>query len=222
MKFYRLKQPKINSVEDRFARIDSLKEEGFNVGDCVRCPSCNRPLSMLRWLPPYRIELETWGKHYGDVADISNEIIVSERFMQVFTDNGLKGLVDVEPVEIIKLVHRRGKPKEPLPKYFKATVVHSPTTIDQEASGYVWGDKSKICPECLFETLKRYRALIVKPETWNGDDIFYPRGGNGPLVSDRFKTAFLENSLKGAVFIPADSDEAGYDSYPWEKAVPLG
>lgn len=216
MKFYVIEQPKAGSPEDRFGRADALKEEGNKTGEGIRCPACDRPLSMLKWLPPYRIELESWGKHYGDVADVGDDLIVSERFMQVFSDCGLKGLVNVEPVEIINLIHRRGKPKEPLPQYFKATVVRSQTTIDQEASGYVWEDKSKVCPECLFDTLKRYRKLIVNESTWSGDDVFYPRGGNGPLVSDRFKTVFVQNGLKGAIFVPADSDEAGYDSFPWE------
>jgi len=217
MKFYVIDQPKAGSPEDRFGGTDAVMEEGTNTGEAVRCPACDRPLSMLKWLPPYRIELESWGKHYGDVAKIGDDLIVSERFMQVFSSCGLKGLVNVESVEIVRLVHRRRKPKEPLPKYFKATVVRSQTTIDQEASGYVWGDKSKVCPECLFDTLKRYRTLIVQAETWSGDDVFFPRGGHGPLVSERFKTAFSDQGLKGAIFISADSKEAGYDSFPWEK-----
>ena len=215
MQFFVFRKPEAGSPEDRSGRSDAIKEEGFSVGDAIRGPVCNRPLSMLKWLPPYRIELESWGKHYGDVADVGDDLIVSERFMHVFSGCGLKGLVNVEPVEIVKLVHHRGKPMEPLPKYFKATVVRSQTAIDQEASGYVWEDQSKVCSECLFDTLKRYRALIVQAETWSGDDVFYPRGGNGPLVSDRFKTAFVQNSLKGAIFVPAEDD--CYDFFPWEK-----
>lgn len=42
-------------------------------------------------------------------------------------------------------------------------------------------------------------------------------GGKDLLVSERFKTAFVENDLRGAVFTPAESPEAGYDSYPWES-----
>jgi len=214
MQFYRLKQPKLDSPEGLQAATDSVKEEGNNNGESVRCPTCNRPLSMLKWLPPFRIELESWGKHYGDVAEIGDDVIVSERFMQIFTSSGLQGFERFEPVTIIKVVHRRGKPKESLPRYFKAAVIRSTTTIDQEASAYVWEDKSKVCPECLFGTLKRHQALVIKEETWTGDDIFFPRGGNGPIVSERFKNVFDENRLLGAVFIPVE--EAGYDNFPWE------
>ncbi len=169
---------------------------------------------MLKWLPPFRVELESWGKHYGDIADVGDDLIVSERFRQVFENSGLQGLVSFEPVVIIKVLYRRGKPKEPLPRYFKAAVVRSTTTINQEASGFVWENVAKICPECLFDTLKRYQALIIKEETWTGEDIFFPRGGHGPIVSERFKNVFDKNRMLGAVFIPVE--EAGYDNFPWE------
>ncbi|GAC1475297.1 MAG: hypothetical protein NVSMB9_27480 [Isosphaeraceae bacterium] len=146
---------------------------------------------------------------------VGDDLIISERFMQIYKKSGLRGLLSFDPATIIKVVHYRGKPKEQLPLYYKAYVIRSSTTIDQEASGYVWEDKSKICPECLFDTLKRYRGLVIKEETWTGDDVFFPRGGNRPIVSERFKTAFVENGLRGAEFIPAEV--AGYDSFPWEK-----
>jgi hypothetical protein len=220
MQFYRFEQPRSDSPEDRAGSIDVMPEDGFNVGPGPTCPACDRPLGWLSWLPPYRLELETWGKQYGDIAKTGNDLIVSERLKQVFADNGLKGLMSFEPVEIINVVHRRGKPKTPLPLYYKATVVRSPTTIDQAASGYVWEDDSRISPECLMDTLKRYRCLIVKAETWNGDDVFFPRGGNGLMMSERFRTVFMENNLRGAAFIPSESPEAGYDSFPWEAGTP--
>jgi hypothetical protein len=216
MQFYRLEQPKVDSAEGRAGVTDSVKEEGNNVGDAVRCPTCNRPLSMLQWLPPYRVELESWGTHYADIVEIGNDLIVSERFMRDFVNNDLKGLPAFEPVTIVKVVHRRAKPAGQLPGYIKAPVIRSTTTIDQKASGYIWEDESQVCQECLYGTLKRYRRLIVKADTWSGEDVFFPRGGHGPIVSERFKSVFFQNDLRGAVFIPCESDEAGYDSFPRE------
>jgi hypothetical protein len=135
--------------------------------------------------------------------------------MQVFEDESLKGLLCFEAVEVTKVIHRRQKPIDPLPTYFKATVVRSPTTIDQEASGYEWKNKSNVCPECLFDTLKRYQRLVIKEDTWNGDDVFFPRGGNGPIVSHHFKKKFHEHGLTGAIFIPTERDH--YDFFPWES-----
>jgi hypothetical protein len=173
---------------------------------------------MRRWLPPYKIELETWGKHYGDVADVGDDLIASERFRRSFESSTIRGFSSFEPVEVVRTIHRRGEPRHPRPEYYKISVVHSPTSIDQEASGYVWGDPTRVCQTCLFDTLKRYRCMIVTEATWNGDDIFHPRGGNGILVSERFREIFHGSGLHGCEFVPSESPEAGYDSFPWETS----
>ena len=216
MQFFLLIQPKSDSIEDRAGGMDVMSEENCNLGPAPRCPRCNRPLGMKTWQPPYRLEIETWGKHYGDIARTGDDLIVSERFKDYFERAGLKGIETFEPVEVIKVVHRRGKPQEPIPLYFKASVVRNSAIIDQKASEYEWEDESKVCPECLFDTLKRNRRLVIKQETWNGDDSFFPRGGDGPIVSERFRSICEEHQLLGAIFIPSDSEDAGYDSFPWE------
>lgn len=214
--FYLLRDSKPDSADDCAGGIDITKpRRGVNRGPAPTCPKCGGFLGMLTWLPPYRVELETWGTHYGDIARTGDDLIVSDRFVDAFKRNSLKGVVRIDAVDVVKVVHRRGKPKEPMPIYFKASVIRSNTTIDQKASGYVWKDESKVCPECLFDTLKRYERIVIDESTWNGDDIFYPRGGNGPIVSERFRQVFLEQGLVGADFIPAN--EHHYDFYPWEK-----
>ena len=137
-----------------------------------------------------------------------------------FEKESLVGIIRFEPVEVIKIIHRRGKPKGEMPRYFKASVVRSRTTIDQKASGYEWEDESKVCPECLYDgTLKRYKRVVIDQKTWMGEDIFFPRGGRALIVSERFRSLFAEYDLIGAIFIPSESDEAGYDSFPWETEV---
>ena len=216
MQFYVLERPRPDSSEDRTGRIDVMSEEDCNLGPAPRCPRCGRFLGMLTWLPPYRIVLETWGRRYGDIVRTGDDLIVSDRFKAGFEKEGLLGIDPFEPVEVIRIIHRRGKPQEEIPRYFKATVVRSSTTIDQEASGYEWEDPSKVCPECLFDTLKRYKRLVIRQDTWNGEDVFFPRGGHGPLVSERFRSMFHRYELVGATFIPSESEDAGYDSFPWE------
>jgi hypothetical protein len=215
MKFYVLTKPKPATPEDLLCGTNAIKEEGHATGEALRCPECNRFLTMLKWLPPYRVELETWGRAYSDFADMGGrELIVSERFAHAFQQNGLKGLSAFHPVEVVKVIHRRGGLQEALPRYFQATVTLSPTTVDQQASGYVWADESKICPTCLRGKLKRYVRVVIKEETWNGDDIFFPRGGPALLVSERFKSLCEEHGFLGADFNSPDNES--YDFYPWE------
>lgn len=215
MQFYMIKQPKAGSREDRLGRIDVLKSDETEFGEPVRCERCSRPLTMLVWLPPFRIELTTWGKRHGDFTLPSDDVVVSERFLSVYKKAKLRGLSNIAPVDIIKVRHRGSKPTDSTPNYFKADVVLSATTIDQKASGYVWKNEAEVCPQCLFDTLKRYSRLVVKEDTWQGEDIFYPRGGNGPIVSERFRDVFNSESLVGAVFTPVE--EESYDFYPWES-----
>lgn len=215
MLFFRIGEPKPDSIEDFAGRIDVMQVEGANYGPGPRCKHCELPLGSKTWLPPYQLELETWGEQYGDIRRSGNDLIASERFRDAFEQAGLQGLESFEPVEVVKVTHRRAKPQEPLPRYFKATIVHSPTTIDQQASGYVWEGDSEVCPECLIgSVLKRYQRLAIKPETWNGEDVFFPRGNNNPIVSERFHTLFCERGFVGAVFIPTEEDHV--DHYPWE------
>jgi hypothetical protein len=130
MKFYIIDTPKIGTPEDLLGGMRAIKEEGFSTGEAWRCPECNRFLTTLRWLPPYRVELERWGREYGDFADIGQDMIVSEQFVLAFQDCGLNGFSPFEPVEIVKVIDRGGRPNQPFPRYFTATVTLSPTTVD--------------------------------------------------------------------------------------------
>ncbi|NMC34789.1 MAG: hypothetical protein GYA36_20390 [Veillonellaceae bacterium] len=226
MRFYLLEAPKPGSIEDRAGRVDFSEAGNPNRGPAPTCPRCGRFLGMLTWLPPYRVEIKPWGRHWGDVARMGNDLIVSERFRKAFVEESLKGIEKFDPVEVVKVDRRWGKPKEPMPRYFKATVARNSATIDYNASGYEWRDESQICPECIYGSLnpnlKRYKRLVVKQETWNGDDVFFPRGAARVMVSERFRSMFHDHKLLGAVFIPSESEDAGYDLFPWETAPNQG
>jgi hypothetical protein len=215
MNFYVPRKPKADTPEDLLAGTNALHAEDTALGEALRCPACTYPLTKLKWLPPYRIELETWGRVYGDFPDVYRDMIVSERFVQTFQASGLQGLPLFEPVEVVEVIHHRGRPEQPMPRYFKASVTLSPTTVDQRASGYVWEDESKICPVCLRGgKVQRYARVVVHQESWNGDDIFAPRGGPAVLVSERFKAFCETHGFLGIVFTP--SEEHSNDFFPWK------
>ena len=67
---------------------------------------------------------------------------------------------------------------------------------------------------CLWDTLKRFDSIVIKQETWNGDDIFFPRGGTRLMVSERFKLLCEKLSYLDVVF--KSPDRGSYDYYPWE------
>jgi hypothetical protein len=230
MDFFVLDKPESGTVQDHWGYTVVMNDKGINVGQAPRCPSCGGFTGLLPWLPPFRIEVETWGKQYGDIMRVGEDLIVSERCMNIFRLDALKGFCDFAPVEIVKVIHRRGKPKEKCPTYFKASVVKSPTTVDQEASGMQWAPTIASaaeerewnlgeleCPICLFRrgVFVRQKRLVLQEETWTGEDIFHARGGVNFVVTSRFKDVCEKNDIKNARFIPAEEYEVDY--YPSES-----
>src|SRR5687767_906054 len=92
----------------------------LNLGEPPLCPRCGDPLGMLTWLPPHRAELELYGQQLGDfVKGTGYERLVSERFAKAFRAEGLTGLLDFYPVEVIHVRRKRKGPKvTSVPLYF--------------------------------------------------------------------------------------------------------
>jgi hypothetical protein len=58
-------------------------------------------------------------------------------------------------------------------------------------------------------------VLIVERHSWQGEDIFMPRGSGEILVAPRFKEFCGAHDIANAIFAPAET--YGRDFYPWEK-----
>jgi hypothetical protein len=158
------------------------------------------------------VELETWGREYGDLAfPTATDLLVSSRFKQLWDRHGLVGLSEFEPVEVVRIRHHqilRGDP----PPYLKAAVALSRAVVDNVASGMEL-DEPPTCRVCqLGSGIKRWKAIIIKAETWGGEDIFRPRWAGGFYVTNRFKQFCEANDIKNAVFIAAE--EYAHDYYP--------
>jgi len=214
MQFYLLDKTPTGSNET--ARTDALTADDTTLGDAPRCEACGKYIGLRVWLPPYRVELDTWGREYGDLAflNVGSDILVSQRFIDFWEREGLVGLGSFEPVEVVKVRRHRALRGNP-PRFFKSCVALSRAVVDNVASG-VELDEPPTCPVCqLGNGIKRWKAIIIKTETWSGEDIFRPRWAGGFFVSSRFKALSELNKIKNAVFVPAE--EYAHDYYPWEK-----
>jgi len=218
MRFFVLERKPTGTNEA--GRTDVMQEEDFTVGESPRCPTCGGFIGMLKWLPPYRVEMDIWGSHFGDFAfgGGSEWLLVSDRFRSIYEREGLKGLSGFDPVEVTKTTrHNKKLPGNP-PQYFKVDVVRSQTPVDQAASGFEWSERALICPVCLIPKegiIKRWRGVVIRPASWQGEDIFVPRGVGELVATSRFKELCEVNEVRNAVFVPAES--YGHDYYPWEK-----
>jgi len=212
MTFYVLRSPKWPSE----SLTDFVEDEGFSVGDAPKCSECGRYIGMMKWLPPYRVELDCWGPRFGDLAFGGEDILVSERFKVLYHEQGLSGLLGFDPVEICRL-KRRGRLQGRLPQYYRVHVKLGEATIDQHASGFVWGEPPT-CSVCVEgQTIKRWERIVIAPGTWSGEDVCRPRGLFLYLTTQRFKEFCERFNITNATFVPAL--ECEHDAYPWENTA---
>jgi hypothetical protein len=192
------------------------EEKGYNQGDAASCPACGGPVSLLTWLPPYRVVLKLYGKEFGDFVFIpgGDDFLVSQKFREVYVSNRLTGLSGFDAVEVLNVKTRRKRILPP-PNYFRVSPNYGQTALDLKASGFEWHEPPK-CDYCREATKIRWQRLIVEEGTWSGEDAFRPRGLSGTvMVTQRFKDACEQNGITNAFFTPAEL--AGHDFEPWNK-----
>lgn len=192
----------------------AMQTEDARMGPGQRCPVCDRPLGPLTWLPPYRIEIETWGTAFGDViVRNGNTLVVSELFRRAFEQNGLRAGGDFEEVEVAKITRHRHFAEDP-PRYFKLTIHREKVRVNQGVSEFTWTNDEPPCSHCLWSktgNLKSYRRIVVEEGTWTGEDVFQAHGS--PLnfiVTDRFKTMCDANFIRNVEF-------EAVENCSWEK-----
>lgn len=178
--------------------------------DGPRCPRCGEPVGMLTWLPPYRVKLSLYGEEPGDFIQSlggGSDLIVSERFTDAFRGAGLTGLHGFAPVEVIRVQRQRGSPKRKrftLQNYFAVTVTFGSALAD-EARSQILRRGPFDCDYCHAIGTDGVNGFTLEPGSWNGDDVFYPRGLVGTLVvSERFARLVTGHGLTNMDLIPTE------------------
>ncbi|WP_240360097.1 hypothetical protein [Pyxidicoccus caerfyrddinensis] len=140
-------------------------------------------------------------------------LLATERFVEDFKAEGLTGLSGFHPVEI-KRVRRRGRgPKPgPPPKYLYVTLAYGHAALDMERSR-ILRKKPPTCTWCRYAGPDAIDGLVLEEGTWNGEDVFRPRGMWGVvLFSERFKRFAERHAMSHMALIPIEK-------YVWD---PLG
>ncbi len=177
--------------EELHGRYDTkfVQDEPDNRGDAPECPRCGRTIGMLKWLPPYRVELELHGEEFGDFVDGPGyEVLISERFAKAFRDEGLKGWLGFHPAEIVRIRRKGRKSKAALvaPRYLVVSPCFSQGAVDEKRSR-LRRTRPATCPECRSGGVNSIHGFALEPGTWQGEDVFRPRGERGTIfVSERF------------------------------------
>ncbi|MFP2925187.1 hypothetical protein ACLESO_08215 [Pyxidicoccus sp. 3LG] len=165
---------------------------------------------MMIWLPPHRVKLRLHGEEPGDFMQSNGagtDLIISERFADAFRTAGLSGFQGFSPVEVMKAqrVRRSSKPRAfTVPKYFAVTVPFGAALVD-EARSHILRPGPFDCDYCRAVGTDGINTFVIEPGSWNGDDVFQPRGLPGVLVvSERFARLITEHHLTNMELIPTE------------------
>ncbi len=211
MTFFVLQNPKADSGD---AVSDFLPIDGAPIGDAPRCDVCGKYVGMCPLLPPVRIELDGWGSSWGDIAfGPGDQVLISQRLKEAVAEAGLNGFTSLDLAEVVKVRRRRKSLSGNPPDYWLAAVVRSKAMLEEGASG-LERDVGGVCSTCgLGGVIKRVRRVVLQPDTWSGEDIFFARGLPGTiLTSERFKS--LCNALGIANCSLVGAETFGFDHYP--------
>jgi Immunity protein family (Imm11) len=191
-------------AKDSKLRTDFFNDELSKVGQVPKCAVCGGNIGMLPVLPPRRVELKVWGRHFGDLAfGTGDDLLVSERFRDAFVRSGLVGFSGFAPAEIVKVVARLRNIPIQLPSYFVAVPGRSRAAVDDRASGLEY-EKRWTCEECRIGSMMRLRRLVLEPGTWSGEDVFIARGLPGTIItSERFKKFCEQGAFTNCVLVEA-------------------
>jgi hypothetical protein len=195
--------------------MGALAGRGFKTGPSPCCPKCGGFAGWPEWLPPRKAELELFTREFADLAPMSgNDLLISERFAQMYRETGLIGLRGFSPVEI-KGVRCRYKMKVPRPKYLYAVPAESMAAFDSVASECEW-EVPPACDLCRGGARIRWKRTLLEPGAWSGEDIFSARGSTEIMVSCRFKTMCDDHGLKIPRLVPAET----YGVQAWRRMTP--
>jgi len=204
-RFFVLQTQRYTPYDTEFSTVEDQERL-----DAPRCPRCGDFVGMLIWLPPYRVKLGLHGEEPGDFIQSNGagpDIIVSERFANAFRGAGLTGLHGFDPVEVMRVQRQRGSPKRKpftLQSYFAVTVTFGSALVN-EARSHILRSRPFDCDYCRAIGTDGVNSFILEPESWNGDDVFYPRGLVGTLVvSERFARLVTEHGLTNMDLIPTE------------------
>lgn len=214
MEFYVLKNSE--AVNQKTTEYFSVRRK---YGQAPRCSSCGEYIGSLEWLPPYEAEIKLWGDSFSDIAfGGESDLLVSERFRDLYEAARLTGFKGFDPVKIVKIeTNRKNRGLEP-PNYFHVAVVLDTASVDDRASGLV-REQTPTCVECRSSGPIKFERLLLQKNSWSGTDVFYARGLPGTiLVSARFAEFYKSKNIEGGMIVPAAEYRYDRDNFSWMDA----
>jgi hypothetical protein len=179
-----------------------------------RCPACGRAVGGRRWQAPYDLEIYQ-PRRVGDFVNGPGgfDMVVSRRVKECIEASGLKGVSRFDEARIVKMGKQRKDFRYPVPQLFGATIHHSGTRVDWDASKAVWqfspeldycrvcgpggGGNSGIWSEC--------RGLVLETGAVVEADLSFAINLAGTIIATaRAAQIILEHEFTNVEVLPAD------------------
>jgi len=175
---------------------------GFQTASAPLCPKCGHIIGLREWLPPYRVKVVVHGSEgAGDLAmGPGNDFFVSSRLADAFRADGLSGLEGFHPVEVARLDARARRLG--LPGYLLVRAAYGRGAVD-EARSRLRRSRLLECEECRSPGIEGIYGFKLEPGTWDGLDVFHPRGWQAwVVVSERFAEFVRRHGFTNIRLVP--------------------
>lgn len=190
--FYVFSQPNDLNLRDNLSqqfkrKWCDAKEIDRISGEAETCPTCGRYVSSTEWMSPRKIKLT--GHNYPDrlTSWLSEPLVVSERFVNLYKSSPLIGVSEFAPIDFV-IVSQSTSRMDSIPHYYCAKTKYTTGVkidpIHSEIYGQAYGWTCNTCNP-FGTTVDRINSIVLDTEHWNGEDIFRVYG-LGIVVSQRF------------------------------------
>ena len=136
---------------------------------------------------------------------------------EAFQSEGLSGLHGFHPAEVVRVrTKRKGAKAASVPSYFVVSPCFGRGAVDKRTSLFRH-TRPVTCPECRSSGLDFIHGFTLEPGTWQGEDVFRPRGLQGDMVvSERFAQFVKQHCFTNMKLMPS----AEYVWDPAQKDLP--
>jgi hypothetical protein len=169
------------------------------------CADCGVPLGRFKRIPPFKYKVVR--RNLCDLISEGGAFAVSPRFMDAFVESPLRGLEFWdEPIELTN--------SDAI--YYMAQPAYTRTLIDVEASGAVIS-KVHGCDKCGKASYKKTDRIVIREESWEGEDVFFLSSLSGPVLVTQAFVDFVDvNRFSNFSYIHQD-DYHFDDSYVYDS-----
>lgn len=178
-------------------------DEPLSLGQPPKCDTCGVVYGMLPLIPPVKGTLVANKRLFDVASTVANELLLSRRSWDVFSNYDLKGIKAPIPIQLTRIDGPK-RLQNLRCEYLLARVERWGAEIDRVGSG-IQTTESTVCPTCGYAgIIQGYERIRILDESWNGSDLFTVKGLPMLLATQRVVDICHEFGLAVCSLLPAE------------------